>query len=63
MPIGERIIKQYGPDVADTSSLRKIFLTNRGYAPCLTPLKEVSPGQFIPVVESRKGGLWWWWSW
>lgn len=53
MPIGERIVKQYGDDVTDTSSLRRIFSSNRGYAPCLTPLNEVSPGQFQPLVNSR----------
>lgn len=53
MPIGERIVLQYGEDVADRSSLRRIFSTNRGYAPCLTPLKEVAPGQFTPLVDSR----------
>ncbi|KAM3577292.1 hypothetical protein VYU27_000724 [Nannochloropsis oceanica] len=53
VPIGERIIKQYGDDVTDTSSLRRIFSSNRGYAPCLTPLKESSPGRFQPLVNSR----------
>lgn len=30
LPIGERVIKQYGSDVADTSSLKQIFATNLG---------------------------------
>lgn len=52
MPIGERIVDQYGADVADRSSLRRIFATNRGYAGCGTPLKEVAPGQYHPATES-----------
>ncbi len=53
MPIGERIVKQYGEDVTDRSSLRRIFSSNRGYAPCLTPLKEMADGQYQPLVNSR----------
>ena len=49
----QRVVKQYGDDVSDRSSLRKIFATNLGYAGCKTPLKEVSPGRFQPVVASR----------
>lgn len=30
LPIGKRVVKQYGKDVADTSSLRAIFATNLG---------------------------------
>lgn len=31
LPIGERVVKQYGADVADSSSLKSIFATNLGY--------------------------------
>lgn len=53
LPIGDRIIKQYGDDVADRSSLRQIFATNLGYAGCATPLAEVKAGQYQPAVNSR----------
>mmetsp|Transcript_18861 Transcript_18861/g.24307 ORF Transcript_18861/g.24307 Transcript_18861/m.24307 type:complete len:438 (-) Transcript_18861:281-1594(-) len=53
LPIGERILYQYGEDVADGSSLKNIFNTNRGYTGCNTPLVEVSPDQFQPAVNSR----------
>ncbi|TFJ86461.1 hypothetical protein NSK_002118 [Nannochloropsis salina CCMP1776] len=53
MPIGERIVNQYGDDVTNRSSLRQIFRSNRGYSSCLTPLKEQSPGRYQPLVESR----------
>ncbi|KAF0682814.1 Aste57867_25113 [Aphanomyces stellatus] len=53
LPMDARVVKQYGADVADRSSLKAIFATNLGYAGCNTPLKEISPGQFHPAVESR----------
>jgi opine dehydrogenase len=53
MPMGERIIFQYGPDVKDHSSLRKIFQTNLGYAGCATPKVMVSPGLYQPATKSR----------
>lgn len=53
MPIGERILMQYGKDVSDSSSLRQIMRTNIGYNGCKTPKVEVSPGRFIPAVQSR----------
>nr|CCA22839.1 conserved hypothetical protein [Albugo laibachii Nc14] len=53
LPIGERVIKHYGVDVTDKSSLQKIFATNLGYAGCATPLVEVTQDRFIPAVHSR----------
>jgi hypothetical protein len=51
-PLGERIALQYGPDVSDRSSLRKIFQTNKGYVGCGTPLREVQGG-YWPNVNTR----------
>uniref|UniRef100_M4BL49 Opine dehydrogenase domain-containing protein n=1 Tax=Hyaloperonospora arabidopsidis (strain Emoy2) TaxID=559515 RepID=M4BL49_HYAAE len=53
LPIGDRVVKHYGKDVADRSSLLQIFRTNLGYAGCATPLTEVSKGVFHPAVNSR----------
>uniref|UniRef100_K3W9S0 Opine dehydrogenase domain-containing protein n=1 Tax=Globisporangium ultimum (strain ATCC 200006 / CBS 805.95 / DAOM BR144) TaxID=431595 RepID=K3W9S0_GLOUD len=53
LPMGDRVVKQYGEDVADRSSLRQIFMTNLGYAGCATPLTEVAKGQYHPAVNSR----------
>jgi len=50
--LGQRIVEQYGVEVRDTSSLCKIFATNKGYAGCKTPVKVVEGG-VIPNVESR----------
>jgi len=52
LPIGQRVVKQYGKDVADRSSLRKIFSTNCGYVGCGTPLAKVEGG-YHPKVNSR----------
>jgi len=52
LPIKERIIKQYGCDVKDTSTLKSVFRTNVGYGGCVTPAQEVEGG-FIPSVNSR----------
>ncbi|KAF1329785.1 Octopine dehydrogenase, partial [Globisporangium splendens] len=53
LPMGDRVVKQYGEDVADRSSLRQIFMTNLGYAGCATPLTEVAKDQYHPAVNSR----------
>ncbi|EQC33618.1 hypothetical protein SDRG_08723 [Saprolegnia diclina VS20] len=53
LPMDARVVKQYGDDVSDRSSLKAIFESNLGYQGCVTPLNEVSPGQFHPAVGSR----------
>jgi len=53
IPLGERIVQQYGADVTDRSSLRQIFRTNRGYVGCGTPMTEVGQDQMKPNVNSR----------
>ncbi|CEG50121.1 octopine dehydrogenase [Plasmopara halstedii] len=53
LPMGDRVVKHYGEDVSDRSSLLQIFRTNRGYAGCATPLTELSKGQYQPAVNSR----------
>jgi len=53
LPIKERIIKGYGKDVKDTSSLLQVMRTNVGYIGCGTPLTETSDGKFKPNVDSR----------
>ncbi|TDH65557.1 hypothetical protein CCR75_007811 [Bremia lactucae] len=53
LPMGDRVVKHYGKDVLDHSSLLQIFRTNIGYAGCLTPLEEPSKGRFQPATNSR----------
>jgi hypothetical protein len=51
--LGERIVEHYGTDVADKSSLKNIFNTNRGYATVKTPVVDAGNGQVIPNVNCR----------
>jgi hypothetical protein len=53
LPLGARVVKQYGADVGDASSLRQIFRTNRGYAGCATPLQRLADGRVKPLVNCR----------
>jgi opine dehydrogenase len=50
--LGQRIVEQYGVEVKDTSSLKQIFVTNKGYAGCKTPVIPVEGG-VIPKIEGR----------
>lgn len=50
--LGQRIIEQYGVEVKDTSSLCKIFSSNKGYNGCKTPVVQVEGG-VIPNLQSR----------
>ncbi|PFH32059.1 NAD/NADP octopine/nopaline dehydrogenase, alpha-helical domain-containing protein [Besnoitia besnoiti] len=52
MPIKERVIKHYGKDVKDTSTLQRVFASNRGYAGCRTPATPVDGG-YVPAVTGR----------
>ena len=53
LPLGARVVKQYGDDVTNRSSLRAIFRSNRGYAGCATPLKRLPSGRVQPLVACR----------
>ncbi|CEL95619.1 unnamed protein product [Vitrella brassicaformis CCMP3155] len=58
LPLGERVIRQYGSDVSDRSSLKMIFVSNRGYQGCVTPTKCLHDGAgkvlgYLPDVDSR----------
>lgn len=52
IPIGERIVDQYGEDVKNRESLKMIFQSNAGYAGCRTPALP-KDGGFIPNTNSR----------
>jgi opine dehydrogenase len=46
-------VSQYGADVTDRSSLRRIFCSNTGYKGCGTPMLVSSSGQYTPHVDTR----------
>lgn len=52
-PIKERIIKGYGDDIADTSSLLSVMCTNKGYVGCGTPLTKTPDGRYTPNFGCR----------
>jgi hypothetical protein len=52
IPLGPRVVQQYGKDVSDPSSLKQIFVSNLGYRGCATPLTKVAGG-FTPALGSR----------
>jgi hypothetical protein len=45
----KRIIKQYGDQIKDKSTIRTVFSTNAGYATLRFPLKQVEGGVVIDV--------------
>ncbi len=52
-PLKAWLLRSYGDAIADTSSLRSAFVTNRAYAGLKAPVREVSPGQFAPDFRAR----------
>jgi len=44
VPIKERICRQYGDQVKDTTTLRSVFRTNTGYATVKIPVVPVGDG-------------------
>lgn len=52
-PLKAWLLRSYGDAIADPSSLRRAFVTNRAYAGLKAPVREVSPGQFVPDFGAR----------
>ncbi len=52
-PLKAWLLRSYGDAIADPSSLRRAFVTNRAYAGLKAPVREVSPGQFVPDFHAR----------
>jgi len=52
-PLKAWLLRSYGDAIADPSSLRSAFVTNRAYAGLKAPVREVSPGQFVPDFRAR----------
>ena len=47
------LLHSYGDAIADPSTLRSAFLTNRAYSGLMAPTREVAPGQFVPEFHAR----------
>jgi len=52
-PLKTWLLRSYGDMIADSSSLRSAFVTNRAYAGLKAPVRQVSPGQFAPDFHAR----------
>ena len=52
-PLKDWLMHAYGRAVADSTSLRSAFTTNRAYAGLKAPVREVAPGQFVPDFGAR----------
>jgi len=52
IPIGPRIIAQYGDDIHDKTSLLSIFRTNLGYSKFKIPCVNVG-GKFVVNINAR----------
>lgn len=47
------LLRSYGDAIADPSTLRSAFVTNRAYAGLKAPVREAAPGQFVPDFGAR----------
>jgi hypothetical protein len=52
-PLKEWLLRAYGEAIADPSSLRSAFVSNRAYAGLRAPVREVAPGCFVPDFGAR----------
>ena len=47
------LLRSYGEAIGDQSSLRRAFVSNRAYDGLKAPMREASPGQFVPDFYAR----------
>ena len=52
IPLKDRVIKQYGDQIKDKSTLESVFKTNIGYSTLKIPVKKVAGG-VIPDIDGR----------
>jgi hypothetical protein len=52
-PLADWLRHSYGAAIADPSSLRRAFVSNRAYAGLKAPVREVAPGLFVPDFGAR----------
>jgi hypothetical protein len=52
-PLKAWLLRSYGDAVVDPSSLWRAFVTNQAYAGLKTPMREISPGLFVPDFGAR----------
>ena len=52
-PLKAWLLRSYGDAIADPSTLRSAFLTNRAYAGLKAPARQVAPGRYVPDFGAR----------
>jgi hypothetical protein len=52
-PLKDWLMHAYGRAIADPTTLRSAFVSNRAYAGLKAPVREVAPGQFVPDFGAR----------
>jgi len=52
-PLKAWLLRSYGDAIVDPSTLWSAFVTNRAYAGLKAPVRQVSPGQFVPDFGAR----------
>ncbi|HSJ53397.1 MAG TPA: NAD/NADP octopine/nopaline dehydrogenase family protein [Anaerolineae bacterium] len=52
-PLLEWLRRSYGAAIADPSTLHAAFVTNRAYAGLKAPVRELTPGRFVPDFGAR----------
>jgi hypothetical protein len=52
-PLQDWIVRSYGQDIGDPSSLYSAFVTNRAYAGLKAPVREAGPGRYVPDFAAR----------
>lgn len=55
IPLKDRIVKQYGESVSDSTNMKTTFRTNKGYATVKIPIKPVKDG----VIVNVDGRIFW----
>ncbi len=52
-PLQTWLQRSYSDAIADASSLRSSFVTNRAYTGIKAPMREIAPGEFVPDFHAR----------
>lgn len=52
-PLQDWLVRSYGRDIANPATLHSAFVSNRAYAGLRAPVREVSPGQYLPDFTAR----------
>lgn len=52
-PLREWLLYSYGDAIADSSTVRTAFLTNRAYTGLTAPMRQLLPNQWIPDLGAR----------